>query len=89
MTCPSVETLMKLWILYMLRCLSLYSVWLRTGRTGFDSRKSKGIFPPVSVSEVHAFSYSLGTGGPFVGGKARPGRDADQSPLSSAEVKNE
>jgi hypothetical protein len=31
----------------------------------------------------------MGTGGPFPGGKARPGRDADHSPPSSAEVKNE
>jgi hypothetical protein len=28
-------------------------------------------------------------GGPFPGGKARPGRDADHSPPSSAEVVNE
>jgi hypothetical protein len=31
----------------------------------------------------------MGTGGPFPGGKARPGRDADHSALSSAEVVNE
>jgi hypothetical protein len=31
----------------------------------------------------------MGTRGPFPGGKARPGRDADHSPPSSAEVKNE
>jgi hypothetical protein len=31
----------------------------------------------------------MGTGGPFPGGKARPGRDADHSPPSSAEVKYE
>jgi hypothetical protein len=31
----------------------------------------------------------MGTGGPFPGGKARPGRDDDHSPPSSAEVKNE
>jgi hypothetical protein len=31
----------------------------------------------------------MGTGGPFLGGKARPGRDADHSPPSSAEVVNE
>jgi hypothetical protein len=30
----------------------------------------------------------MGTGGPFPGGKARPGRDADHSPPSSAEVEN-
>jgi hypothetical protein len=31
----------------------------------------------------------MGTGGPFLGGKAWPGRDADHSPPSCAEVKNE
>jgi hypothetical protein len=31
----------------------------------------------------------MGTGAPFPGGKARPGRDADHSPPSSAEVVNE
>jgi hypothetical protein len=31
----------------------------------------------------------MSTGGPFPGGKARPGSDADHSPLSSAEVMNE
>jgi hypothetical protein len=31
----------------------------------------------------------MGTGGHFPGGKARPGRDADKSPPSSAEVINE
>jgi hypothetical protein len=31
----------------------------------------------------------MGTGGPFPGGKVRPGRDADHSPPSSAEIKNE
>jgi hypothetical protein len=36
----------------------------------------KGIFPP------------MGTGGPFPGGEARPGRDADHSPPSRAEVVN-
>jgi hypothetical protein len=37
----------------------------------------------------HPASYPMGTGGPFPGGKARPGRDADHSPPSSAEVKYE
>jgi hypothetical protein len=31
----------------------------------------------------------MGTGGPFPGGKALHGRDADHSPPSSAEVVNE
>jgi hypothetical protein len=34
-------------------------------------------------------SCTMGTGGAFPGGKARPGRDADHSHQSSAEVVNE
>jgi hypothetical protein len=40
-------------------------------------------------SGAHPVSSPVGTGGPFPGGKARPGRDADHSPPSSAEVENE
>jgi hypothetical protein len=40
-------------------------------------------------SGVHPASWTMGTRGPFPGVKARPGRDADHSPLSSAEVENE
>jgi hypothetical protein len=40
-------------------------------------------------SGAHPASYTMGTGGPFIGGKARPVPDADHSPLSSAEVVNE
>jgi hypothetical protein len=41
-------------------------------------------------SGAHPASYTMGTGGgPFPEGKARPGRDADHSPPSSAEVVNE
>jgi hypothetical protein len=40
-------------------------------------------------SGAHPASCTMGTGGPFPGGKARPGGDADHSPLSSAEVVNE
>jgi hypothetical protein len=48
------------------------------------------IQPNVQTSsEVHPASYPMGTGGRFPGGKARPGRDADHTPPSSAEVKNE
>jgi hypothetical protein len=39
-------------------------------------------------SGAHPASCTIGTGGPFPGGKARPGRDADHSPPSSAEVEN-
>jgi hypothetical protein len=40
-------------------------------------------------SGAHPASCTMGTWGPFPGGKARPGRDADHSPLSSAEDVNE
>jgi hypothetical protein len=40
-------------------------------------------------SGAHPESCTMGTGGPFPGCKARPGRDADRSPPSSAEVGNE
>jgi hypothetical protein len=41
-------------------------------------------------SGAHPASCIMGTGGPFPGGnKARPGRDADHSPSTSAELVNE
>jgi hypothetical protein len=38
---------------------------------------------------AHPVSCTMGTGGPFPGAKARPGRDADHSAPFSAEVENE
>jgi hypothetical protein len=40
-------------------------------------------------SGPHPASCAVGTGGSFPGAKAWPGRDADHSPASGAEVKNE
>jgi hypothetical protein len=40
-------------------------------------------------SRAHPVSFTMGSGGPFPGAKARPGRDADHSPPSSAEVECE
>jgi hypothetical protein len=40
-------------------------------------------------SGAHPAFYTMGTGGSFSEDKARPGRDADHSPPSSAEVKKE
>jgi hypothetical protein len=40
-------------------------------------------------SEAHSASYPMGTVVSFPGGKARPGRVADHSPPSSAEVMDE
>jgi hypothetical protein len=65
---------------------------------GLDDRGSipdrgRGFFsssPCVQTgSGAHPASYPMGTGGPFLGGKARPRRDVDHSPPSSAEVNNE
>jgi hypothetical protein len=65
--------------------------WLQTGRPGFDPRQSQIIFPLASVSRP-----ALRTTQPPIqwvpgvlspGGKARPARDAHDSPPSSAEVK--
>jgi hypothetical protein len=67
----------------------LYSVWLQTGRLGLDLRQSQKAFPLASVSEVHPASYPMGTVGRFPRGKVRRWRDAQHSPPSSAEVKNE
>jgi hypothetical protein len=50
---------------------------------------AKDFFSLASVSRPALGPYTMGTGGPFPGGKARPGRDADHSPPSSAEVVNE
>jgi hypothetical protein len=66
---------------YGLRAIEVRSP---TGAEDFSSR------PCVQTgSGAHLASYPMGTGGSFPGGKARPGRDADHSPPSSAEVKNE
>jgi hypothetical protein len=40
-------------------------------------------------SGAHPVSCTMSTGGPYPGSKARPGRDADHSSPSSAEVVNE
>jgi hypothetical protein len=60
---------------------------------GFRSSAGTKDFPSIlcvqTGSGVHPASCTVGTGGPFQGVKARPGRDADHSPPSSAEVENE
>jgi hypothetical protein len=63
-----------------------------TGRSGFDPRQRRKDFSSSlcvqTGSEAHPASCTMSTGGSFLGGKARSGRDADHSPLSSAEVEN-
>jgi hypothetical protein len=73
-----------------------YSVWLRAGwpdDRGSIPGRGEMIFPLASCvqtgSAAHLAYCTMGTGDPFPGAKARPGRDADHSPPSSAEVENE
>jgi hypothetical protein len=55
--------------------------------------EAKGIFPcnlcVQTGSGAHPASCTMGTGDPFPGAKARPGRDTDHSSPSSVEVENE
>jgi hypothetical protein len=74
-------------ICYSLAELRLMSVYLNL----FGWRKVHETFYGrlKAIKGAHPASCRMGTGGPFPGGKARPGRDADYSPPSSAEVVNE
>jgi hypothetical protein len=66
---------------------------------GLDDRAIEVRFPAgakdfssilcVQTAGAHPTSCTMGTGGSFPGGKARPGRDADHSPPFSVEVENE
>jgi hypothetical protein len=58
-------------------------------RSSAGAKDLSSILCVQTGSGAHPASYTMGTGGPFPGGKARPGRDADHSRLSSAEVENE
>jgi hypothetical protein len=78
------------WIAQSVLCLA--TGWT-SGRSRFDPRQRRE-YSSYSLcvqtsSEAHPASCTMGTGGPFPGAKARPGRDADHSPPSSAEVENE
>ena len=69
------------------RYLSQYSDCLRTGRSGYRIPVGARFSAPVQTGpEAHPASCTMGTGS-FPGVK-RPGRDAEPSPSSSAEVKN-
>jgi hypothetical protein len=74
------------------------SVWClatdsTTGRSKFDPRQRRNDFSynlcVQTGSGAHSVSCTMGTGGPFPWGKARPGRDPDHSLSSSTEVVNE
>jgi hypothetical protein len=80
---------------YLLRAGVAKSVWclITDWTTGVRSQTEAEDFSSSlcvqTDSGAHPASCTIGTGGPFPGGKARPGRDADHLPPSSAEVKNE
>jgi hypothetical protein len=61
--------------------------------TGVRSPTEAECFTPnlcvQTGSGAHPASCTVGTGGSFPGGKAWPGRDADHSPPSSAQVKKQ
>jgi hypothetical protein len=63
-----------------------WTTWVRSPTEAEDFSSSLCV---QTGSGAHRASCQMGTGGPFPGAKARPGRDADHSPPSSAEVKNE
>jgi hypothetical protein len=58
-------------------------------RSPAGTKYFSSIFCVQTGSGAHPASCTMGTGGPFPGGKTRAGRDADHSPPSSAEVVNE
>jgi hypothetical protein len=67
--------------------------WLDDRAKGFRSPAGAKDFSSIlcvqTGSEAHPASCTMGNGGSFPGGKARPGRSADHSPPSSADVGNE
>jgi hypothetical protein len=65
------------------------SDWTTGVRSPAEAKDSSSTLCVQTRSEIQPASYPMGIGGPFLGGKARPGRDADHSMTSSAEVKNE
>jgi hypothetical protein len=81
------------------RCEPGSSVSIVSGY-GLDDRAIKVRSPPEAKdfssslcvqtgSRAHPASCTIGTGGPFPGAKARPGRETDHSTPPSAEVENE
>jgi hypothetical protein len=57
-------------------------------RSPAEAKDFSSILCVQTGSGAHPASCTVGTGGPFPGGKAWPGRDADHSSPSSAEVLN-
>jgi hypothetical protein len=58
-------------------------------RSGQKQKYISSILCVLIISEARPASCPVDTRGSFPGAKARTGRDADHSPSSSGEVKNE
>jgi hypothetical protein len=58
-------------------------------RSPAEAKDFSSILCVQTGSGAHPASCTMGTGGPFPGGRARLGHNADHSPPSSAEVENE
>jgi hypothetical protein len=63
-----------------------WTAWVRSPTGAEDLSSSHCV---QTGSGAHPASYTMGTADSFLGGKARPGRDADRPPPSNAEVKKE
>jgi hypothetical protein len=63
--------------------------WTAGLRSPTDAEDFSSSLCVQTGSGAHPASCTVGTGGSFPGGKARPGRDADRSPPSSVEFKEE
>jgi hypothetical protein len=66
-----------------------WSGWTAGVRCPIEAEEFSSSLCVQTGSGAYPAPYTMGTGGPFPGGKARPGRDADHSSPFSAEVKNE
>jgi hypothetical protein len=62
------------------------AIWIRSPAVTKDFSSNLCV---QTGSAAHPASCPVGTGGPFPGGKGRPGSDANNSPPSSTEVVNE
>jgi hypothetical protein len=63
--------------------------WTAGVRSPTEAEHISSNFCVQTGSGAHTASYTMGTGGSFPRGKWRPGRDADHSSPSSAEVKKD
>jgi hypothetical protein len=70
-----------------LLCLTTH--WRHGLRSRAEAKDFSSSLCVETAFRTHPASCPMGTGGPILGGKARPGRDSDNSPPSSAEDKKE